>query len=185
MPMPTLRTDGDAAAGMSMGGIVDDEGMGMMSIDDPSHQQPHISTLSGNNDLTFVATVVNPDFPVAAHSVSPTSSAGSGRGRSRSTSSNSPFRRRPIQLPQLNVPTTVDLSTGGAYEYVEDTPGSGSAYGWDHSEYSGDGEGANGGNGGAHRVALAPLHSLQRNHPYKRFPLDDRQLSRLLGPGAR
>lgn len=34
------------------------------------------------------------------------------------------------------------------------------------------------------RVALAPLSSLQRNHPYRRCSMDDRAL-RLLGPGAR
>ena len=32
------------------------------------------------------------------------------------------------------------------------------------------------------RRALAPLHQLQRNHPYRRFPMDDRAL-RMLGPG--
>lgn len=37
---------------------------------------------------------------------------------------------------------------------------------------------------GCTRVALAPLHSLQRNHPYRRSSVDDRAL-RLLGPGAR
>ncbi|EGO25873.1 hypothetical protein SERLADRAFT_388466 [Serpula lacrymans var. lacrymans S7.9] len=31
------------------------------------------------------------------------------------------------------------------------------------------------------RVDLAPLHSLQRNHPYRRDPVDDKAL-RLLGP---
>ncbi|KAG2112077.1 Gti1/Pac2 family-domain-containing protein [Suillus clintonianus] len=34
---------------------------------------------------------------------------------------------------------------------------------------------------GPQRVGLAPLHSLQRSHPYKRDPVDDRAL-RLLGP---
>ncbi|KAG1725414.1 uncharacterized protein EDB91DRAFT_91519 [Suillus paluster] len=34
---------------------------------------------------------------------------------------------------------------------------------------------------GPQRVGLAPLHSLQRSHPYKRDPMDDRAL-RLLGP---
>ncbi|KAI0784746.1 Gti1/Pac2 family-domain-containing protein [Abortiporus biennis] len=40
------------------------------------------------------------------------------------------------------------------------------------------------GDGGCARVALAPLHSLQRNHPYRRCSMDDKAL-RLLGPGAR
>lgn len=34
---------------------------------------------------------------------------------------------------------------------------------------------------GPQRVGLAPLHSLQRSHPYKRDPMDDKAL-RLLGP---
>lgn len=37
---------------------------------------------------------------------------------------------------------------------------------------------------GCERVALAPLQSLRRNHPYRRCSADDRAL-RLLGPGAR
>lgn len=47
----------------------------------------------------------------------------------------------------------------------------------------GAGGGAGGGNAGAGpRRALAPLHQLQRNHPYRRSAMDDRAL-RLLGPG--
>ena len=210
MPMPPLRYSPDAndtlpssnsSSTASLAHANND--MRMMSLGDPisryshshshSHPHPHAHSHSNNNanDLTFVATTINPDFltgPLTPSSL-PTHHEIARRDRSRSTSSNPPFRRRPIQLPQVKVPTT-DLSTGGAYEYIEnDLTGNGSAYGWESEEYDGGvGGGGNGavggGGGGAQRVALAPLHSLQRNHPYRRNPLDDRQL-RMLGPGAR
>lgn len=222
MPMPPLRYSPDADVALpppppsasvsssSLNHANDD--MRMMSLGDSSsrygrpptstHSHLHARTHS-NNDLTFVATTINPDFLAGVTNnnnnntntntngpLTPTLEPTTRRDRSRSTSSNSPFRRRPIQLPQLNVPNT-DLSTGGAVEYFESDLSANAAYAWDSEDYGGGGAGAGdgsvgggGGGGGAQRVALAPLHSLQRNHPYRRNPVDDRQL-RMLGPGAR
>lgn len=214
MPMPPLRYSPDAdvalpppppsASSSSLNHANDD--MRMMSLGDSSSRygrpptSSHLHTRThSNNDLTFVATTINPDFLAGVTNNSNTNANGpltptleptTRRDRSRSTSSNSPFRRRPIQLPQLNVPNT-DLSTGGAVEYFESDLSANAAYAWDSEDYSngstggdGVGGGGGGGGGGAQRVALAPLHSLQRNHPYRRNPVDDRQL-RMLGPGAR
>jgi hypothetical protein len=149
-----------------------------------SHGHPLSNNNHNNNDLTFIATTLNPDF-ISSSPGSLTPSLGDNdaaytsaaalhpRNRSRSTSSNPPFRRRPIQLPQLNVPATVDLSTGGATDFVESNP----ALDTDMGDEDGLG---GGGRAGTRKVALAPLHLLQRNHPYRRNPSDDRQL-RMLG----
>ena len=156
-----------------------------------------------DDDLRMLISLEDPDEDLSAYVPAPPLPPPSSSSPATSSSLfGAPISSSPSSYIAVVPPSTV---TGSAYHTsprIHYQSSSSSSGGWSGDEGSGSGldssmalrdrkvrsgsvgAGMGGlGDGGCSRVALAPLHSLQRNHPYRRCEVDDRAL-RLLGPAA-